>query len=89
MSKKIRVLVSDTFDPWFNLATEDWIFRDMDPEYSILYLWRNASTVVIGRFQNPWTECNTAKMEDDEIKLARRQSGGGAVFHLEIQTLHF
>lgn len=78
---KIRVMISDTFDPWFNLATEDWIFRDIDPEAHILFLWRNQNTVVIGRFQNPWTECNTEKMEADGIKLARRQSGGGAVFH--------
>ena len=78
---KLRVLVSDTFDPWFNLATEDWIFRDMDPDTHVLYLWRNTDTVVIGRFQNPWTECNTSKMEEDNIKLARRQSGGGAVYH--------
>ena len=84
---KIRVLVSETFDPWFNLATEDWIFRDMlsndelVEDVKILFLWRNDSTVVIGRFQNPWTECNTAKMEEDKIVLARRQSGGGAVYH--------
>lgn len=83
---KLRVLISDTFDPCFNLATEDWIFRDMlTPEEleetKILFLWRNDNTVVIGRFQNPWTECNTQKMEEDKIILARRQSGGGAVFH--------
>lgn len=78
---KLRVLISDTFDPWFNLATEDYIFRDMDPEYKILFLWRNDKTVVIGKFQNPWAECNTKKMEEDGIKLARRQSGGGAVYH--------
>ncbi|OIQ15932.1 MAG: lipoate--protein ligase [Bacteriovorax sp. MedPE-SWde] len=81
MSQKIRVLIADTFDPWFNLATEDWIFRDMDPEVKVLFLWRNSDTVVIGRFQNPFTECNTAKMDADNVKLARRQSGGGAVFH--------
>ena len=83
---KLRVLISDTFDPWFNIATEDWIFRDMLSSHEldethILFLWRNDNTVVIGRFQNPWTECNTAKMEEDKIILARRQSGGGAVFH--------
>ena len=83
---KLRVLISDTFDPWFNIATEDWIFRDMlsaseVAETQTLFLWRNENTVVIGRFQNPWTECNTAKMEEDKIILARRQSGGGAVFH--------
>lgn len=79
--KAVKIYVSDTFDPWFNLATEDWIFRDMDPHYHVLFLWRNSETVVIGRFQNPWTECHTQKMEHDGIKLARRQSGGGAVFH--------
>jgi lipoate-protein ligase A len=80
MKQKVRILVSETFDPWFNLATEDYIFRDMDPEVQILFLWRNDSTVVIGRFQNPWSECNTEKMQLDNIKLARRQSGGGAVY---------
>lgn len=78
---KLKVFLSDTHDPWFNLATEDYIFRDMDPEVSVLFLWRNENTVVIGRFQNPWAECNLEKMEVDGIKLARRQSGGGAVFH--------
>ena len=87
MSKyKLRVLISNTFDPWFNIATEDFIFRDMLTESEledtkILYLWRNQDTVVIGRFQNPWKECNTDKMDKDGIKLARRQSGGGAVYH--------
>lgn len=78
---KLKVFKSSTFDPWFNIATEDYIFRDMDPEYQVLYLWRNQNTVVIGRFQNPWAECNLEKMEADGIKLARRNSGGGAVFH--------
>lgn len=47
----------------------------------VLFLWRNADTVVIGRAQNPWKECNTRRMEEDHVRLARRSSGGGAVFH--------
>lgn len=77
----IRVLISETYDPWFNLATEDYIFREMDPDHHILFLWRNDNTVVIGRYQNPWAECDIRKMDEDKVKLARRQSGGGAVFH--------
>jgi len=77
----IKVFLSESTDPWFNLATEDWIFHDMDPSFQVLFLWRNEDTVVIGRFQNPWTECDVDRMEKDSIKLARRQSGGGAVFH--------
>lgn len=77
----LRLLLSDSYDPWFNLAVEECIFRQMSPTQHVLFLWRNAETVVIGRAQNPWKECNTRKMEADGIKLARRSSGGGAVFH--------
>lgn len=78
---KLRILKSEVTNPWFNLATEDWIFQELDPGSHTLFLWRNAETVVIGRSQNPWIECKTEKMEQDGVYLARRQSGGGAVFH--------
>lgn len=78
---KIRILIAGTHNPWFNLATEDWIFKEMDPSMHTLFLWQNSETVVIGRYQNPWSECNLKKMEEDGIFLARRTSGGGAVFH--------
>ncbi|MDP8100809.1 lipoate--protein ligase [Phocoenobacter atlanticus] len=81
MTKKVRIMISDITDPWFNLATEDWIFSELDADCHTLFLWRNAETVVIGRNQNPWVECRTDKMEQDSVYLARRQSGGGAVFH--------
>lgn len=81
MKTKIRVLLSDSTNPWFNLATEDWIFRELDPHTHTLFLWQNDNTVVIGRHQNPWVECKVDKMEADGVFLARRQSGGGAVFH--------
>ena len=77
----IRVFISDSHDPYFNLAVEDTIFQAMPTTQRVLFLWRNANTVVIGKGQNPWKECNTAQMERDGIRLARRQTGGGAVFH--------
>ena len=78
---KIRVLHSSINNPWFNLAIEDWIFRQLDPSTHVLYLWQNDPTVVIGQHQNPWAECRLDKMKEDNVYLARRQSGGGAVFH--------
>ncbi|SFD00554.1 lipoate--protein ligase LplA [Pragia fontium] len=78
---RLRLLISDSYDPWFNLAVEECIFRQMPATQRVLFLWRNADTVVIGRAQNPWKECNTCRMEEDKVKLARRSSGGGAVFH--------
>jgi len=78
---KLRILKSAVTNPWFNLATEDWIFNTLNPDSHTLFLWRNSETVVIGRSQNPWVECKTDKMDADDVFLARRQSGGGAVFH--------
>lgn len=78
---KPRLLISESVNPLFNLAVEDAIFQTMDASQQVLFLWRNDQTVVIGRGQNPWKECNTQKMEEDGITLARRSSGGGAVYH--------
>ncbi len=80
MSHRLRILIANTHDPYFNLATEDWIFRDMSLDSKVLYIWRNANTIVIGRGQNAWSECDLAATERDEVKIARRHSGGGAVF---------
>lgn len=81
MKNKIRILVSNTTDPYFNLATEAWIFNNSVPGQQILFLWRNQPTVVIGRSQNPWVECHLEKMKADGVNIVRRHSGGGAVYH--------
>lgn len=47
----LRLLISDSYDPWFNLAVEECIFRQMPATQRVLFLWRNADTVVIGRAQ--------------------------------------
>jgi lipoate-protein ligase A len=80
MANKLRILIAQTFDPWFNLATEEWIFKHLDPTVHTLFLWRNQATVVIGRSQNPWAECNIQAMAADGVILARRSTGGGAVY---------
>ncbi len=78
---KLKIFISESLNPHLNLATEEWIFHNLDPSSQVLFLWRNDNTVVIGRNQNPWSECNLAKMKEDQVTLARRTTGGGAVFH--------
>lgn len=82
VSERIVVLSSPSSDPFLNLAYENWMYENLDLEkHDILLFWRNSPCVVIGRHQNPWLECNVKELKKHGVKLARRYSGGGTVYH--------
>jgi len=76
------VLMSKSNDIFQNLALEDWLYQNQKfNQQQVLLLWRNSPCVVIGRHQNPWLEANVPFLREQGISLARRNSGGGTVFH--------
>ena len=88
MINKLKYYISTDFEPYKNLSIEKFLFDTVPEDTCILYLWQNKKTVVIGKNQNPWAECNCAVLSKDGGKIARRLSGGGAVFH-DIGNLNF
>eukprot|EP00388_Colpodella_angusta_P006155 GDKJ01018443.1.p1 GENE.GDKJ01018443.1~~GDKJ01018443.1.p1 ORF type:complete len:366 (-),score=80.66 GDKJ01018443.1:168-1265(-) len=80
LSTKARLFYSKTNDIRENLALESFLVDTLKPSYPVLFMWRNNKTVIVGKNQNVWKECNIAKMEEDDVKLVRRFTGGGCVY---------
>lgn len=66
-------------NPFFNLASEQYLLDNY--KESIFMLWRNEKAVIIGKNQNAYSELNLPFIEENGIKVVRRLTGGGAVFH--------
>jgi len=79
-------------DPYFNLAAEEYVMEQFDRDWSAsrdcFMLWRNAPAVIVGRHQNTLAEINADYVRENNIKVVRRLSGGGAVFH-DLGNLNF
>ena len=75
----MKFLILKTTNPYRNLAIEEYLFSHTNDD--IFMLWQNEPTVVIGKNQNAFAEVNIDYAREKGIHIARRITGGGAVYH--------
>lgn len=88
MIEKIRLYKTFSTNPYNNLALEKHMVNTVKNNELIVFLWQNDNSVIIGRNQNAYKECNLSFLNENNILLARRLTGGGAVFH-DMGNLNF
>lgn len=78
---KLSYIDLSTTDPAFNLAVEEYVFEKLPRDRTWLMLWQNDNAIIIGRHQNAQAQINEAFVREQGIRVVRRLSGGGAVYH--------
>ncbi|GAB1476403.1 lipoate--protein ligase [Bacillota bacterium] len=84
----MRYIINNSTDPYFNIALEEYCLMYVDPGEDYFLLWQNEPAIIIGKNQNTLEEINPAFVEERGIKVVRRISGGGAVYH-DLGNLNF
>ncbi|EUD68832.1 lipoate-protein ligase A [Plasmodium inui San Antonio 1] len=88
------ILISNNQNIHFNLSLENFLLNNYSDllkylnvntiekyDDPVLFLWRNNRSIIIGKNQNIWSECNLENIKKDNVQVARRFTGGGAVYH--------
>ena len=84
----MKYLINTSTDPYFNMAFDEFCLQQYECDEPFFYLWRNRPAVIIGLNQNAYSEVNLPYLNEKGITLARRVTGGGAVYH-DLQNMNY
>lgn len=79
---------TDSTDPYYNLALEQYLFDTIGQTEDLFFLWQNDNAIVVGKHQNTVEEINADFVRKRGVRVVRRLSGGGAVYH-DLGNLNF
>ena len=85
---KLSYLDLVTTDPSYNLAMEQYVFDCLPRDRMYFMLWQNDNAIIVGKYQNTIAEINEEAVRERGIRVVRRLSGGGAVYH-DMGNLNF
>ncbi len=77
----MKYILNSSTDPYYNLALEEYCLKNVDMDEDYFLLWQNAPSIIVGKNQNTFEEINPKFVDENSIHVARRISGGGAVYH--------
>lgn len=84
----MKYIVNDSNDPRYNLAFEEYCFKFLSRDEDYVILWINGPAIIVGKNQNTIEEVNRDYVEENKIRVVRRITGGGAVYH-DLGNLNF
>ena len=84
----MKYLQNNSTDPHFNMAFDEFCLEQLHADEPVFYLWQNRPSVIIGLNQSAYAEVNLKYLAEKGILLARRVTGGGAVYH-DLQNLNY
>jgi lipoate-protein ligase A len=75
-------------DAYTNIATDTWLLNNLHSDEPVFALWQNNNAIIIGQNQNTFGEVNQEFVDEHQIEVVRRVTGGGAVYH-DMGNLNF